>query len=132
MRNIILSLLSTLGLCSACHAQDSIRTLSPQEYAHQTADDTTAVILDVRQPAEYKEAHLQDAVLLDVLDEAAFRSGMQKLDPTRTYYIYCRSGRRSHKAAVIMQEAGLRVADMQGGILAWTAAGLPVVRQDKK
>lgn len=122
--------MASLGLCSSCQAQDGVKILTPQEFDQTVKSDGDAVILDVRQPSEYAEGHLQGALLLNVLDEAAFDAGMQKLDKTKTYYIYCRSGRRSHKAAVKMQEKGFKVFDMKGGIIGWKEAGLPVVLHD--
>ena len=44
------------------------------------------------------------------------------------YLLYCRSGNRSGQALAIMEELGfLDVADIDGGIVAWDDAGLPVV-----
>ncbi len=51
-----------------------------------------------------------------------------KLDKSRTYYIYCRSGKRSHGACLKMQKQGFKVYDMEGGILNWTKLGMPVER----
>ena len=41
-------------------------------------------------------------------------------------YIYCRSGRRSHDAAMKMKDKGFKVADMKGGIIARKEAGMPI------
>ena len=90
--------------------------------------DTTAVILDVRRPDEFADGHLAEAVNLDWLNEDVFAKGMSRLDKSRTYYIYCRSGRRSNAAAVKMQAEGFKVYDMKGGYLKWTEQGFPTVR----
>lgn len=95
------------------------QVLSPEEYARAMAGDTTAVLIDVRTPEEYAQGHLAGARLMDVSEEEAFVKGVDSLDARHTYYIYCRSGRRSRKAAGIMQERGLTVVDMEGGYLAW-------------
>ena len=39
--------------------------------------------------------------------------------------IYCRSGRRSQKAARILTERGFTVIELDGGLNAWEKAGLP-------
>lgn len=88
-----------------------------------------AVVIDVRKPSEYAEGHLKNAQLLDFLDEPAFDEGIKKLDKTKHYYIYCRSGRRSHNAAEKMQKLGLTVYDMRGGILSWNRQGLPTTTE---
>lgn len=126
MKNIIYTLLAFIGFCTNCQAQDDISILSTQEYAKSISSDTSAVILDVRHSSEYVEKHLQGAILLDVLDNDGFETGIKGLDKSKTYYIYCRSGHRSHMAAIKMKAEGFHVAEMKGGIIAWEAEGLPV------
>lgn len=126
----MLSMLAAFGLCAGCQADDGIKVLSPGEYESAVKSDTTAVILDVRTPSEYTEEHIGGAVHLDVLDTDAFAAGVDKLDKAKTYYIYCRSGRRSHNAAQQMKDKGFRVYDMQGGIMAWKAEGKPTCKSE--
>ena len=129
MKKTILSILAAIGICTAsCSAEDGIVVLSPKEFISQAKADTTAVILDVRTPAEYAEGHLEGAKQLDYLDAEAFDAGVKSLDKANTYYIYCRSGRRSHGACEKMKAQGFKVFDMEGGYLNWTKQGLPVVK----
>lgn len=127
-KNIITTLIAAMGLFSNCTAQKAVKTLQPKEFISAAKDDSTAVILDVRRPEEFKEAHLEGAVNLDWLDQSQFVHGMGTFDKSRTYYIYCRSGRRSNAAATKMQAAGFKVLDMEGGILRWEELGMPVVK----
>jgi rhodanese-related sulfurtransferase len=53
---------------------------------------------------------------------------MENYDKSKTYYIYCRSGRRSNSAAKYMKSKGFKVYDMQGGINNWCGQGLKVVK----
>jgi rhodanese-related sulfurtransferase len=93
----------------------------------ELAADTSVVIVDVRTPAEFAEGHLERAVLID-LSAAGFRDGITELDRSATYFVYCQSGNRSGQATAIMAELGFEnVFDLDGGILAWQAAGAPVV-----
>ncbi len=131
MKNIVLSVLASLGLCAKCAAQDTVKVLSPKAFITAVQADTAALLLDVRQPTEFAEGHLAHAVNLDWLDRDAFATGMQSLDICRTCYVYCRSGRRSHEAALFLTEAGFRVVDMKGGILLWKEQGLPVVTDER-
>ncbi len=125
MKNIIMTLMATLGLTASCTAQEDIKTVGPQEFAELVKADSNAVVLDVRTENEYAEGHLPAAVNIDFLNEESFAQEIAGLDKTRSYYVYCRSGRRSHGAAVKMQALGLQVTDMKGGWLAWTEAGMP-------
>ena len=127
MKQLFTTLLAMLGLCSACQSQD-IPTLEPQAYEEALRSDTDALLIDVRKPEEYAEGHLSGAQQLNVLDEATFQTGIAALDKSKHYYIYCRSGRRSHNAATQMKAIGLQVTDLKGGITAWQAAGKPVVK----
>lgn len=121
-------MLATLGLCSGCHAQDGITTLEPKQFAETFKTDSTAVLLDVRTPEEYSEGRLDGAKCLDFKNTEAFETGLKELSKFPTYYVYCRSGRRSLAACKQMKAEGFKVIDMTGGILAWEADGLPIVK----
>lgn len=125
MKNWLLSIIAAT-FCCGCTAQGGSNVLSIEEYDKAIKADTTAVIIDVRQPAEYAEGHLSGASLLNVLDEQTFDKGIEKLDKAKTYYIYCRSGRRSQTATKKMQQRSLKVFDLKGGFNAWKAAGMPI------
>lgn len=136
MKKILLSLLAAIGLSTTgCSAQagksapsDGIIVLAPQAFIDQAKADTTSILLDVRTQKEYAEGHLAGSQQLDYLNPEAFNAGINKLDKSRTYYIYCRSGKRSHGACLKMQKQGFKVYDMEGGILNWTKLGMPVER----
>lgn len=127
MKKILLSLLAAISLGSTgCSAQsDGIHILAPKDFIEQAKADTTSIILDVRTPEEYKEEHLAGAQQLDFLNSEAFDEGIKRLDKSHTYYVYCRSGKRSHHACIKMQKQGFKVFDMEGGILNWKKLGMP-------
>lgn len=101
--------------------------LEPEEAA-ALADDDTITVIDVRTPEEYAEGHLEGATLIDFYD-AGFAEELAALDPDETYLIYCRSGNRSGQTATMMADLGFeRVFDLDGGILAWNAAGGSLAR----
>ena len=84
------------------------------------------ILVDVRTPAEFTEGHLAGAVNLplDSFDPAALPR-----QPGRETILYCRSDRRSGLAAQAVVDAlGGPVRHLDGGIVAWQAAGLPVTR----
>ena len=83
-------------------------------------------MLDVRTPEEFAEGHLEGAVLVDFYD-ADFAEQLAALDTDVPYLVYCRSGNRSGQAMGVMEELGFTsAADIDGGIVAWVDAGLPV------
>lgn len=131
MKKILLSLLTAISFgTTGCSAQsDSIDTLAPQAFIKQAKADTTSIILDVRTPEEYKEEHLAGARQLDFLNTSVFDAGIKQLDKSHTYYVYCRSGKRSHNACIKMKKQGLKVFDMEGGILNWKKLGMPTTKE---
>ena len=76
------------------------------------------LLIDVREPHEYKIASIAGARLIP-LGEFAKRVG--DLDPQAEIVIHCKSGMRSAKACGILRNAGFtNVRNMKGGILAWS------------
>ena len=126
MKHLIMTLISTLGLCSGSATDEPIQLLAPKAFITAAQADSTAVILDVRRPSEFAEGHLKGAILLDWLSDKTFLEGLEKLDKERTHYVYCRSGKRSHAAATLMQSRGFKIVEMAGGYLNWVSEGLPV------
>ncbi len=130
IRRILFAAVVTAGTCSSCAAGsvDDIQSLPPAEFAKQAVADTSAVIIDVRTPEEFASGHIKDARLIDFKNTETFEKDIARLPKDKTYYVYCRSGRRSMMAAERMKRLGLKTIDMSGGIIAWEKDELPVVR----
>ena len=82
-------------------------------------------IVDVRQPAEFtgELSHIVGAELVPLATLDAGAAGWRLEDPV---VVVCRSGGRSGRAALVLENLGFsRVASMAGGMLAWGEAGLP-------
>ncbi|WP_127588179.1 rhodanese-like domain-containing protein [Paenibacillus koleovorans] len=90
------------------------------------AADRTAVVIDVREPEEYEEAHIEGLPLIpmgDIIDWT------ETLDPEREYIFVCRSGRRSFEVAKYFQNNGFgHVHNFQGGMLSWIGEGNDVAK----
>ena len=85
------------------------------------------VLLDVRNADEWEAGHAPSAtwVPLPELEAARFRLPMN-----RRIVCVCRSGARSARATESLIAWGFDAANMEGGMKAWIAQGLPVVRDD--
>jgi rhodanese-related sulfurtransferase len=81
------------------------------------------LLLDVRQPAEFRQGHIAGAKLMP-LNELHKR--MKELPQGREIVCVCDSGSRSSSAAKTLAKEGYAVFDMQGGMVAWKRAKLPV------
>lgn len=87
------------------------------------------VVIDIRRPEEYAAGHLEAAAMQLDYYAPDFKEQLSRLDKGASYLIYCRSGHRSGLALAIMKDLGFTDShDIEGGITAWTAAGLPVVK----
>lgn len=87
--------------------------------------DPNYIPLDVRTPQEYGEGHIENSQLLDV-NSPHFEEDVKKMDKDKIYYIYCRSGVRSKKAAKIMGKQGFKdIYNIIGGFEKWKGKRLP-------
>ena len=89
--------------------------------------ESGVVVLDVRTAGEFMSGHIANAINIDV-EGMTFDGDIAKLDKTKTYAVYCHSGRRSGIAVGKMKSAGFKnLFNLTNGIQDWQAAGLPLV-----
>jgi rhodanese-related sulfurtransferase len=87
-------------------------------------DDPEVVLIDVREPEEYAAGHIPDVTLMP-MGEVPQR--LNDIPTDKTVIAYCRSGNRSGQVMQFLQQQGYEnVHNMEGGIIAWEQAGLPV------
>ena len=83
------------------------------------ADNPNLIILDVRTPGEIKDGKLPNAIEIDYRN-SNFDTEIDKLDKTKSYLVYCKSGGRSMSACKKMNAAGFTdLTNMKGGYSAW-------------
>jgi rhodanese-related sulfurtransferase len=105
------------------------KELEPVSFRQTLQKTPGAVLLDVRTAEEYGEGHLAQARNVDYKRDD-FRQQVGKLDKSKPYFVYCKAGVRSEKAADIMKELGFRqVYTLEGGIDEWEDEELPVEKQ---
>lgn len=77
-------------------------------------------VIDVREPQEWQAGHLPGAVHLPLGD---LPERLADLPGDTPVVVVCRSGTRSARAAALLRERGVAVANLEGGLRAWVAAG---------
>ena len=87
---------------------------------------TSTVLLDVRTQQEFAENHIPDAVNIDQADPEFISKVKSEIPADKAIAVYCRSGHRSADAAGRLEKEGYKTADLEGGIIAWEQAELPV------
>lgn len=96
--------------------------LSPQEFKEKRAEDS-GVVIDVRSKGEFSEGHLKITNHNFDVMSGEFEQKMDSLDKNKTYYLYCRTGNRSGKAASIMKNHGFEKVYNVGGFHHLVQAG---------
>lgn len=122
-------------VCAASWAEDTVpaRGIGPRAVAELKG----AVIVDVREVDERQVSCIEGSVHVP-LEEIEARGWRAVPDaPGTPLVIQCHSGMRSQRAIAALLEASERPADVElfnldGGIVAWRAAGLPVIGADSR
>ncbi|HET8855045.1 MAG TPA: rhodanese-like domain-containing protein [Salinimicrobium sp.] len=96
-----------------------MKDLSQDEWREQIKEDKDAVILDVRTATEVEEGKIPDAVNIDIYKGQGFLDEIEKLDRSKNYYVYCKSGGRSAQACAIMDQKDLKTFNLLGGFSEW-------------
>jgi rhodanese-related sulfurtransferase len=86
-----------------------------------------ALVIDVREPDEYRAGHVPGAQLMPLATVADQLSSFNPAGPT---YVICRSGGRSMHACEIAADEGYDVVNVTGGTGAWIDSGRGVVIGD--
>lgn len=90
--------------------------LDGKSFLEKYKQTSNAVLVDVRTPAEFNSGHISSAINIDY-ENPSFASEIQKLDSSKTYFIYCRSGNRSARAISVMKNDNIKnIYELQGGI----------------
>jgi rhodanese-related sulfurtransferase len=97
-------------------------SLAPSEFQIRLSKEPKPLLVDVRSSMEYASGHLSGARLIPLQELARESTSLQR---ERPILLYCRSGHRSGLALRQLQAQGFQVQDLDGGMLAWEAQGLP-------
>jgi len=94
--------------------------LTQEEWIEQLENDANSYILDVRTPEEVEEGYIPNATNIDIYLGQEFIDQLEKLDKTKSFYVYCRSGNRSGQACALMNDMGFENAyNLEGGFMNW-------------
>lgn len=94
--------------------------LTQEEWSEQLDNDENAVILDVRTLDEVEEGYIPGAIHIDIYMGQKFLNELEKLDKSKNFYVYCRTGNRSGQACTLMENMGFKNAyNLMGGITEW-------------
>ncbi len=97
-----------------------MKNLTQDQWKEAKEKKEDAVILDVRTEEEYMAGFIPGAINMDIHKGQEFLNEIEKLDKSKNYLVYCRSGARSASACALMQQHGIENAyNLMGGIMEW-------------
>jgi rhodanese-related sulfurtransferase len=114
--------------CSAL-GSGTYKSWSVEQTKRMLDSNSAIVVLDVRTKEEFSSetGHLKNALLIPV-QELETRITELASYKKQTILVYCRSGTRSKRASDLLAQQGFTPVNMDGGIIAWNQANLPIVR----
>ena len=128
MKKIFMIISAVLCNLLGCTAQQQNFESLDAEAFEKAISDTSVVRLDVRSIDEYASGHIAKAINIDVMKDDFKTKATSLLPKDKTIALYCRSGRRSKKAAGILVENGYKVIELNSGISGWINARKEIVR----
>jgi rhodanese-related sulfurtransferase len=107
---------------------EDVTAQKAMELIENNANNPDFIILDIRTPDEFASGHIEKAINIDFY-EPTFKDDINKLDKTKTYLLYCRTGNRSSSALQTINTQGFEeIYHLFRGITEWTNSGYPTVR----
>lgn len=106
-----------------------IEDISPDElnFMLKNGNGSRPLVLDVREPWEYRQGHVPNAVLIP-LGDLAHR--VSELDPSKPVAVICATGNRSQSAAALLgQKSFKKIYNVVSGTMGWVQQGLPLERE---
>lgn len=137
MKKVLLLLFAAvLAISAVCFAQEpktentpapastqaaAYKTLTPQQAKLRIEQNPAIVILDVRTQEEFDAGHIPDAVLLpvDLIEAKSAEVAKVLPDKNAEILVYCRSGKRAHRASQALADMGYTNIEHIGGIMDW-------------
>lgn len=123
---LVIFAVSVFTACSASSAEtqtSAIKQISVEQAKRET-EKSAVQFIDVRTEAEYDAGHAAKTVNLP-LD--SLEQNLSKIDKSKPVYIICQTGRRSQKAAELLEKNNFKdLYNIEGGTAAWEKAGLPI------
>src|SRR5262245_9070708 len=109
-------------------ARQAVPEQSPVEVKRRLDAGEPVVVVDVRDPDEYRDGPIEDAANIS-RGFLEFRIGTVASEPSTPIVLYCQTGLRSVLAGRVLKDLGYEnVINLQGGFQKWAQSGLPVAK----
>ena len=109
-------------------ARQVVPEQGPSDLKKRVEAGEPVVVVDVRDPDEYRDGHIEDAANIS-RGFLEFRIGTVASEPSTPIVVYCQTGLRSMLAGKALKDLGYEnVVNLQGGFQKWAQSGLPVAK----
>ena len=122
LNQLIVGIFLFLSYLFYCQQKGDFQSMNVEEFDSLIQNEDIQR-LDVRTLAEYSEGHITKTININVMDDSFASMADSLLQKNKPVALYCRSGKRSKKAAAILSEKGFKVVELGKGFNAWQAAG---------
>lgn len=123
-----MSIYSLFSLLVGCKSSDQpFESVSVTAF-EQVIGDPNVVCLDVRTPQEYAEGHIVNAINIDVNNADFENICLSKISTGKTIALYCRSGKRSKRAAKILSNHQYKIIELENGYMSWCDSGKEIAK----
>ena len=103
--------------------KSTLENLSFDVFVATYSSDPNGICLDARTPEEFHEGHLPGAININYLSDKLVEN-LERLDPSKTYYVCCRSGRRGLRVCVLLKNMGYSVFNLDEGLKSALSEGV--------
>jgi adenylyltransferase/sulfurtransferase len=94
--------------------------MTVDELKQWRADGTKHLLVDVREPSEHAQAHIDGALLIPL---GTLQDNLDKLPADQPIVVHCKSGGRSARAVAMLKAEGFDAHNLVGGMIAWSEQG---------
>ena len=101
----------------------SVPSLNATELSEKLKNGKRPLVIDVRQPEEYRDGHIPGAKLFPL---GELGKQLNKLSKEKEIVCVCATGSRSRSATKRLLDAGYNAFDMKGGMSMWRRAKFPI------
>lgn len=116
-------LLGSPSFVEAQMTNQDVPTIEAKDLAVRMHAAKPPVLIDVREDSEWAESHIEGAKHIRLAD---LESHLAEIPKDQPVVVYCRSGKRSARAVMLLKELGYENAvSLTGGIMAWNKCGDP-------
>ena len=122
MNQLVVGMLFFLSSLFSCQQKGDFESMNVEDFDALIQDEGMQR-LDVRTLAEYSEGHIAKTININVMDDSFSSMADSLLQKDRPVAVYCRSGKRSKKAAAILSKKGYKVFELDKGFNSWQEAG---------